>query len=339
MNLKPVFLSISFLSLAFAGCADDPAAAGGSSSDEVAAPRPPNPDFFPFDTGEAVLHLRRDGIWGSPIVLLHGFPDGAEVWEPIARNLGHEFQVYTPDLRGYDLSSKPADPSAYEMARLVADVAAVVELANSETGEPVLLVGHDWGAVPMFVYASQHPELVRGVVSVNGVHPDVLRREFANNPLQRQAFFYVNLFSVPGIEFALAANNFNDVFAGMVNGQGLPVLSPAEQDAYRAVWSQPGTMTGMLNWYRANMFPDPTFATGPGFSAAVPTNLASNKPTLFLWGERDPALLPGNLEGLDNYLSRLTIKRYPENGHWLMRERPEEIEYEIGDFLRSIPWF
>ncbi len=339
MNVKHAFLSLSLLPLALLGCADERAAASGSSADEISAPRPPNPQFYPLDTGEVSLNLRTDGIWGSPIVLLHGFPDGAEAWYPIARNLGFEFHVYTPDLRGYDLSDKPADAAAYAMAKLVDDVRAVVELAHDETGEPVLLVGHDWGAVPMFVFAHQRPDLVRGVVSINGAHPDVLRREFANNPLQRQAFYYVNLFSTPGFEFALAADNYNPIFAGMVDGQGQPALSPEQQNDYRAVWSQPGTMNGMLNWYRANMVPDPTFAAGPTFSGAVPSGLTVNVPTLFLWGERDPALLPGNLENLASYLPRVTVKRYPQNGHWLMRERPDDVEYEIADFLRSIPWF
>jgi epoxide hydrolase 4 len=338
MTVRHALLSVSFLCLAFAGCAGDRAAASGSSADEISAARPPNPEYYLFDTGEVKLNLRTDGLSGSPIVLLHGFPDGAEAWDPIARTLGDEFHVYTPDLRGYDLSDKPEDPSSYVMAKLVADVEAVAELARDETGEPVLLVGHDWGAVPMFALAHQRPDLVRGVVSVNGVHPDALRREFANNPLQRQAFYYVNLFNTPGFEFALAADNYNAVFAGMIDGLGQPVLSPEQRDDYRALWSQPGTMNGMLNWYRANLVADPTFAAGPTFSGAVPSGLTVNAPTLFLWGERDPALLPGNLEGLEPYLPRLTIKRYPENGHWLMRERPDDVAYEIADFFRSIPW-
>jgi epoxide hydrolase 4 len=338
MNVKHALLSVSFLSLAFVGCADDHAAARGSSADGVAA-RPPNPDFYMFDTGEVQLNLRTDGIWGSPIVLLHGFPDGAEVWDPIARNLGYEFHVYTPDLRGYDLSDKPADASAYAITKIAKDIQAVVELAYAETGEPVLLVGHDWGAIAMYTFAHQRPDLVRGIVSINGVHPDVLRRESANNPLQRQAFYYVNLFNTPGFEFAIAADNYNPIFAGMLGGAGQPVLSPEQQDDYRSIWSQPGTMTSMLNWYRTNMVSDPTFTTGPTLSDAVPSNLVINAPTLVLWGERDAGLLPGNLDGLSDYLPRVTVKRYPENAHWLLRERPEEIEYEIADFYRSIPWF
>lgn len=139
-------------------------------------------------------------------MLLHGFPDGVEGWDYVARQLGYDHRVFSPDLSGYNLSDRPADPGAYVMSKLVADVKAVVELAHAETGEPVLLVGHDWGAVPMFAFAHEHPELIKGIVSINGVHPDVLRREFANNPLQRQAFYYVNLFSTPGVEFVLPAN-------------------------------------------------------------------------------------------------------------------------------------
>jgi pimeloyl-ACP methyl ester carboxylesterase len=57
-------------------------------------------------------------------------------------------------------------------------------------------------------------------------------------------------------------------------------------------------------------------------------------PTLVIWGERDQALPPGNLDGLDQYVARLTIERIAEGSHWVIHEQPERINRLIRDFLR-----
>jgi pimeloyl-ACP methyl ester carboxylesterase len=54
-----------------------------------------------------------------------------------------------------------------------------------------------------------------------------------------------------------------------------------------------------------------------------------------LWGERDPALLRGNLEGLERFVPRLTVRRHPDATHWLAHEEPEWVNHEIRAFLAT----
>lgn len=58
-------------------------------------------------------------------------------------------------------------------------------------------------------------------------------------------------------------------------------------------------------------------------------------PTLVIWGEKDTALLTGNLVGLDKYVPNLTIKRIPEGTHWVIHEKPELVNSYIREFIKS----
>jgi epoxide hydrolase 4 len=333
---------LSILCSGALACAGDPESALESSASSDAEDAEDelglrvSPRYFALDTGEVTLNVRVDGRRGRPVVLLHGFPEGADDWDAVARRLGHRHRVYAPDLRGYNLSDRPADVAAYTMDKLVADVEAVVTHAADRAGEPVVLVGHDWGAVPAFVLAHRRPELIRGLVIVNGVQPDLLRREVAADPLQRQAFYYVNLFSQPGVEAVLAADDFKLLIDSFVDAEGNQLLSADEQARHRAAWSQPGALTGMLNWYRANMVPDPTFATGPDLADTVPVGVTVEAPTLILWGEQEIAFVPGVLEGLEELVPDVRVVRYPDAGHWMLHEEPRELNRQIRRFARSL---
>ena len=58
-------------------------------------------------------------------------------------------------------------------------------------------------------------------------------------------------------------------------------------------------------------------------------------PTLVIWGEQDQALLLGNLDGLDNYVNDLTIKRIPDGTHWVIHEQPDRVNNIIREYIGS----
>lgn len=83
---------------------------------------------------------------GRPtVVLVHGYPDSAEVWNAVAERLAPRFHVVAYDVRGAGRSSAPRGTAAYALRHLVDDLAAVVDAVSP--GQPVHLVGHDWGAL------------------------------------------------------------------------------------------------------------------------------------------------------------------------------------------------
>lgn len=96
---------------------------------------------------------------GSPVVLLHGFPQTHLMWRHVAADLATDHTVICPDLRGYGASDKPADPDGGVYAkRSMAD--DVVALARALGHERFALAGHDRGALVAFRAGLDHPGTV-----------------------------------------------------------------------------------------------------------------------------------------------------------------------------------
>jgi pimeloyl-ACP methyl ester carboxylesterase len=106
---------------------------------------------------------------------------------------------------------------------------------------------------------------------------------------------------------------------------------------YIEAWSQPGALTGSLNYYRASFLYPPTSEEdkqGIKKFLELPREMFRVKiPTLVIWGELDQALLVGNLDGLEQYVDDLTIKRIPDATHWIVNEQPELVNSLIREFL------
>ncbi len=96
---------------------------------------------------------------GSPVVLLHGFPQTHLMWRHVAAELAADHTVICPDLRGYGASDKPAetDGTVYAKRTMAADI---VELARVLGHERFALAGHDRGALVAFRAGLDHPAQV-----------------------------------------------------------------------------------------------------------------------------------------------------------------------------------
>jgi pimeloyl-ACP methyl ester carboxylesterase len=288
---------------------------------------------------------------GKLVLFLHGFPEFWYAWRAQLEELGRDHHAVAVDLRGYNLSSKPAEVEQYRLPHLVEDVRA---LAAHLKAKRLVLVGHDWGGVIAWVFAMQHPKLVEKLVIINAPHPLIFQRELQENTAQQQASQYMNFFRSAGAETAISANNYAAFVEGIL-GEGLKKGYFTEEDrtAYIAAWSQPGALTGGLNYYRAAAVGPPVPAADPAASpggeatAKEPGPVAGEElrrlpaggnvtvPTLVIWGEQDQALLVGNLNGLERYVSDLTVRRIPDGSHWVVHEHPDRVNTLIREFLRA----
>ncbi|MFC7846582.1 alpha/beta fold hydrolase [Streptomyces sp. NPDC057382] len=104
------------------------------------------------------LHAAVGGT-GSPVVLLHGFPQTHLMWRHVAAGLAADHTVICPDLRGYGASGKPAadGPDVYAKRTMARDV---VRLAAALGHDRFVLAGHDRGALVAFRAAMDHPKAV-----------------------------------------------------------------------------------------------------------------------------------------------------------------------------------
>ncbi len=276
---------------------------------------------------------------GPLILFLHGFPEFWYEWKNQLTEFGKDHLAVAPDMRGYNLSDKPDSEEQYRMSYLVDDVLSLAD--HFSKGKKFVLVAHDWGGAVAWSFAIAHPERLSKLVIVNAPHPGVFGRLLASDPKQQQASQYMLMFRSPQAEQTLSANNYTPL-VNAVLGPGLQngVFTEDDKQAYIKAWSQPGALTGGLNYYRANRVgpPPPGQAAGgkepsPSFGAD-PAALIVKVPTLVIWGEKDTALLTGNLDGLDQFVPQVTIKRIPEGTHWVIHEKAAEVNGYIREFIR-----
>ena len=271
---------------------------------------------------------------GKLIMFVHGFP---EFWYEFKNQLlefGKSFRAVAPDMRGYNLSSKPAEVDQYQVKFMVEDLRALAEKLGYKK---FTLVAHDWGGAIAWAFAIAHPDYLDKLVIINAPHPGVFQRELQENPEQQKASGYMLMFRSPQAEQILSANNYAQL-VNAVLGAGLKsgVFSEEDKQAYIEAWSQPGALTGGLNYYRAARVGPPAEGSKEvtNFAQGLPS-LMVNVPTLVIWGEKDTALLTGNLIGLDKFVPTLTIKRIPDGSHWVIHEKPAVINGWIREFLAA----
>jgi pimeloyl-ACP methyl ester carboxylesterase len=274
---------------------------------------------------------------GKLMLFLHGFPEFWYAWRKQLDDFGRDHLAVAPDMRGYNLSSKPKSIDQYGIKYLIEDVRALAEHLGADR---FTLVAHDWGGGVAWAFALAHPEYLERLVVINMTHPGIFARELRDNPAQQKASEYMVWFQTSEAEQRLTENNYAQLLQTVIEpGLAQGYFSDVDRRAYLDAWSQPGAITGGLNYYRAARL-------GPGSSegklltgnyAADPTALKVQVPTLVIWGEKDPYLLPGNLNGLEEFVPHLTVKRIPAGTHWVIHEHPRLVNQYIRDFIAGNP--
>src|SRR5688500_15664384 len=165
------------------------------------------------DLSGARLHYVEAGQ-GPLVVLLHGFPEFWYGWRgQIGPLAAAGFRVVAPDLRGYNLSSKPRGAAAYSTAKLAADVR---DLIRERGAEQACVAGHDWGGVVAWVTAMRHPKVVRRLAILNVPHPRRFVRGAARHPDQWLRSWYTLAFQLPWLpERVIRAGRFRLLREGM----------------------------------------------------------------------------------------------------------------------------
>jgi pimeloyl-ACP methyl ester carboxylesterase len=238
-----------------------------------------------------------------------------------------------PNLRGFAGSTAPGDIAGYRAKPLVADLVALLDGLRAGGGPLPLLVAHDWGGALAWNLAAQRPELLQHLLVINAPHPATFLRELRHSAAQQAASAYMNFLCRPDAETLLAADDFKRLWGMLVGGSNgeAPLAAWADDAArqrYHAVWRH--GLGGPLNYYRASPLrpatsPDDALMTLAFSDDAVTVRV----PTTVLWGERDAALLPGLLDGLERWVPQLKVVRLPDADHWVVHQKPRWVAEQI----------
>lgn len=266
---------------------------------------------LPSSDVDVALHVATAGPDdGVPIVLLHGFPECWLGWRHVIPGLVRAgFRVIAPDQRGYHGSDAPRPARAYTNDHLTADVIAILD-ALVAGGRPVHLVGHDWGGGVAWGVAAAHPDRLASLTVVNCPWPAALQKALRSDAAQLRRSWYIAMFQLPWLPEALLSGGLAE--RAVVGSAPEGTFDEATLAHYRAGWSAPGRMRGMVNWYRASLL-----GRGPKAPVTVPTRL--------VWGTADHALGTALIPPTLAVCTDADLVRVDRASHWVPAERPREV--------------
>ena len=284
----------------------------------------------PLRTG-VTLNVALAGPRDAPaLILLHGFPESHRAWRELAPRLDDGFFLVMPDQRGYAGSDRPVGVKNYGTSALVDDVFA---LAHALGIERFALAGHDFGGAVAWAAAMRGDPRLERLAILNAPHPLIFQKSLFESADQRAASRYIRLLRSRFAEKAIGAMGLGAFFDKTIgDNAGEARILEAERRQYIAEWSQPGALTAMLNWYRAAKLVLPPVRL-PAPAWLLPRAPEVAVPTLIIWGMRDPALLPLQLDGLEDLVDDLSIVRLPGAGHFTPWEAPDDVAQALRAFL------
>jgi pimeloyl-ACP methyl ester carboxylesterase len=253
---------------------------------------------------------------GSPVMLLHGWPDRADLWRhQVPALVADHYRVLAPDLRGFGDSSRPADVQAYDMAHLVGDVIGVLDHLSIPRAH---LVGHDWGAAISWMTAALVPDRVASLTALSVGHPTAFGTA---GWAQREKSWYMLLFQFPGVaERWLSADGFRNLRSWSRH---------PDIEAVVERLADPETLAASLNLYRAILPPTSLIQPPPELPPV-------QAPAMGIWSSGDLALTEEAMTGSAAHVAGpWRYERLDGVGHWMQLEAPEAVNALLLDFLRQ----
>ena len=244
---------------------------------------------------------------GPVAVLLHGFPQQPTCYRPVADRLNAVgVRTLVPQLRGYAPAARPTHRRDYRTEALVDDVLALLDAAGVERAH---LVGHDWGAAPVWGMASWHADRTASITVLSTPHPNAMLKAFRTSN-QALKSWYMAFFQLPGLPELVVGR----ALGRTLRHSGLPDDHIRQ---YVANAAEPGVLTAALNWYRGLPFGRRPVGT-------------ITMPTTYIWGRNDFALNRTAAELTGDYVSG--PYRFVElaAGHWLPETEPAIVADEIA---------
>ena len=286
----------------------------------VAAVKPFPPIFHTQEvqTNGAIIHVRVGGK-GPAVVLLHGFGDTGDMWEPLAANLARDHTVVVPDLRGLGLSSHPE--AGYEKLNQAADVRGVLTQLGIDHA---VIVGHDIGTMVAYAYARRYPDKTDRLVVMDAPVPGVPPwDQIVRSPL----LWHFDL-GGPDMERLVAGREriYLDRFWNDFAGDPAKV-DESTREHYAELYAKPGTMHSAFAQFRS-------------IRQDAEDNKAALSPKLSM-----PVLAMGGAKSfgvneavvMRNAATNVTELVVPNAGHWLMEEAPDVTVAAVRNFIDGKP--
>ncbi|KAI0444582.1 alpha/beta-hydrolase [Xylaria telfairii] len=294
-------------------------------------------------------------------LLLHGYPASRYYWHHQIQPLAEAgFGIIAPDSLGYGDSSKPTAIEEYKLKNMADHIA---EILDAEELPEVIGVGHDWGSGVLSRCAVYHPQRYSKLAFMSagyaapGIFFDI--DEINGSGLKNYGYtpfgywYFFNSYDSAGIisqnlesyfhliyhtDSSLWGTDFAQITAARAwlaanKTTELPSwLSTEDKATFLRTYSEPDTVVGSLNYYKALM---------RGVQAAGEASLTDDDrtlkvPVLGIVGADDVVTLPDAVAGgTEPWAAAGYEERVVQAGHWLMLEKPDEVSQILIDFAND----
>ena len=261
------------------------------------------------------FYVRDEGS-GTPVILLHGFPDTGDLWRNQVPALNASgFRTIVPDMRGRGRSDKPPSVADYRLTTIVRDVTGIMDALGITRAH---LVGHDWSAGVAWLLAALAPDRVDRLVAISVGAPGTGAKPTLE---EFQKGWYRLLFLFEGTAEELLQRDDWYLFRLFLGGAN-------DTDAYVKTLAEPGALTPALNWYRANL---PVQAIlGRGGGPQLPMIKAD---TLGIWSTGDLYLTEEAMTRSSERVQGTWRYERFEGSHWVPLDQPDRLNQLLVDFL------
>ena len=248
---------------------------------------------------------------GPDVILLHGFPDSADLWRnQIPALVEAGYRVIAPDLRGSGNSDAPEGKSNYTLDKLIKDVSGLMDHLGVKRAR---VVGHDWGAILGWFFAIEHPEHVDRYVALSVGHPTAYQKAGIAQKLRSwYAFTYQ-----PPVVPELLSTSFNWRLTRVLT------RNHSEMDRWIEDKSRPGRLTAAINWYRANL---KALLFGSTPHAKVPV--------FGIWSSGDIYLTERQMTMSEKYVDApWRYERIEHSSHWIPLDAPDRLNALLLEYF------
>jgi pimeloyl-ACP methyl ester carboxylesterase len=266
-------------------------------------------------TNGTQIHVRVGGN-GPAVVLLHGFGETGDMWEPLAAELVRDHTVIVPDLRGMGLSSQ-AD-TGFDKKNQALDVAGIMDAFHVATAD---VIAHDIGNMVAFAFAAQYPERVTRLVMMDAPVPGVGPwDEILKSPL-----LWHFRFGGPDMERLVAGREriYLDRFWNEFSADPKR-FDEASRKHYAKLYAKPGRMHAGFEQFKA-------FDQDVIDNRAFLDKAKLTMPVLAIGGEK--SFGPTMAVVMRAAATDVTEAVIPNSGHWLMEEQPAATVTAIRAFV------
>ena len=253
---------------------------------------------------------------GPLVLLIHGFPDTAHTWDDVRPALASwGYRAVSPFTRGYAPTAVP-EVEDYGADTLGQDIVALIDALGD--GQPVILVGHDWGASGAYAAAAQEPDKIRFLVTVAIPHPASI------TPTPRLIWGARHFFSLSRKNSAKKTRKNDFALIDTLVRRWAPTWDvPADEMKYvKETFADPRCLDAALGYYRA---------LGRKLPAGHRKKISV--PTVAIGGEDDPVLKPkAYAKAASRFTGDYSTVIMP-GGHFLHREHPARFLEELRAVL------